>query len=117
MIYVKAARIVEKKVSCHKLDHVRTSQQKDEGRVVSMLSASRGGAQGGAGMDKICLVHPGERVTNHIRAPSMVPVKSVSFSSPALAKFYSGLPGAPSPGRACPVQAASAGCPTRRLLP
>lgn len=45
VIYVEAARIVEKKVSCHKLDHVRTSQQKDKGRVVSKQGWGAGEGQ------------------------------------------------------------------------
>lgn len=56
-----------------------------------MLSESRVGGQAGSGMGKIFLVPPGERFTNHIQAPSVVPAKSVSFSSSALANFYSGL--------------------------
>lgn len=49
-----------------------------------MLSEA-GWGRGGPGTGEICLVRPGERVTNHIHALSLVPVKSVSFSSSALA--------------------------------
>lgn len=59
--------------------------------MVFRLSESRVGGQAGSGMGKIFLVPPGERFTNHIQAPSVVPVKSVSFSSSTLANFYSGL--------------------------
>ena len=103
MIYIKAATVLEKKkVSHHELNHTRTSQQEEKGGVVSMLSESRGGRQEGPGMGEICLVPAGERVTNRIQAPSVVPVKSVSFSSSALAKFYSGLPGGTFPGKDMP---------------
>lgn len=67
-----------------------------------MLSESRVGGEAGSGMGKIFLVPPGERVTNHIQAPSAVPAKTVSFSSSALANFYSGLPGGTFPRKGMP---------------